>query len=203
MSLSLRIAARRGVLAAAMFCAGACSSHAVDIITKPEVVDPCAGLDQAQCAADTADGCSFQPSRVGCTSADPSCGPGVCQSGDPFVRRNGEQLFLHGKPFSFVGTVSWGLAWADDDCEIPIYASQADALGPSFTELATMRTSVLRVWAFQSYAGPTGKDYSHFDRLISAARAAGVRLLPVLENMHPDCTARTARDDAWFAGGYK
>jgi mannan endo-1,4-beta-mannosidase len=62
---------------------------------------------------------------------------------------------------------------------------------------------VLRFWAFQSYAGASGMDFSHFDRLVVAARAAGVRLIPVLENMQHDCSSGAALDDTWFASGYK
>jgi hypothetical protein len=118
------------------------------------------------------------------------------------VHRSGEALFLHNAPFNFVGSVSYGLAWADNGCQVSGYSSQAEALGPTFDELAAMNTSVLRVWAFQSYAGDSGKDYSHFDSLVAAARAAGVRLIPVLENMHDDCSSGT-RDDTWFTSGYK
>jgi hypothetical protein len=65
-----------------------------------------------------------------------------------------------------------------------------------------MHTTVLRFWAFQAYAGASGADFSHFDRLVEAARAAGVRLIPVLENMHVDCSSGITPDDTWFAGGY-
>jgi hypothetical protein len=197
-----RRSAPRSLLVASALLAG-CGPHHVDIIVRAEAGDPCAALSASECAADTQDGCSLQPNPAGCHSSDPGCGAGSCTSGDPFVRRSGEALFLHGEPFSFVGTVSWGLAWNDNGCEISGYASQAEALGPSFDELATMQVSVLRVWAFQSYAGASGSDYSHFDRLVDAARTAGVRLLPVLENMHADCTSGGARDDAWFTSGYK
>jgi mannan endo-1,4-beta-mannosidase len=194
--------ARGQALVAALFVAG-CGSRHVDIITRQGAPDPCAALSAEQCGADTQDGCSLQPNPTGCTSSNATCGVGRCSSEDPFVRRSGEGLFLHGAPFSFVGSVSWGIAWDDNGCRISAYASQQDALGPTFDELAAMNTSVLRVWAFQSYAGASGTDFSHFDRLVGAARAAGVRLIPVLENMHPDCSSGDARDDTWFASGYK
>ena len=179
-----------------------CDSHYIDIISRPDASDPCAPLSADPCAADTRDGCAFQPNHTGCSSSNPACGAGMCASGDPFVRRSGEALFLHGKPFTFVGTVSWGIAWADDGCQISKYQSQQAALGPTFDELAAMHTTVLRFWAFQAYAGASGADFSHFDRVVDAARAAGVRLIPVLENMHVDCSSGIIPDDAWFAGGY-
>ena len=180
---------------------GACDTHFIDVIGRTD--DPCAALNADQCAVDTQDGCSLEPNPTGCLSTDPRCGAGVCAGGDPFVRRSGEALFLHGAPFSFLGTVSWGIAWADGGCQIGLYASQQDALGPVFDELATMHVSVLRFWAFQAYAGDGGTDYSHFDRVVARARAAGIRLLPVLENMRTDCSSGDARDDTWFATGYQ
>jgi mannan endo-1,4-beta-mannosidase len=178
-----------------------CDGRYIDIIGRAD--DPCASLSATECAADTEDGCAFQPNPTGCLPTDDACGAGVCASGDPFVRRSGEALFLHGAPFTFVGTVSWGIAWADNGCQIASYSSQQAALPPTFDELAAMHTSVLRFWAFQAYAGTSGSDFSHFDRLVTAARAAGVRLIPVLENMHIDCSSGDTLDDTWFASGYK
>ncbi len=198
--VALRLAQRGLVLAVSLFFV-ACDARVIDAIGRTD--DPCAALSADQCAADTQDGCSLQPNPTGCLSSDPSCGAGVCAGGDPFVRRTGEALFLHEAPYSFLGTVSWGLAWADGLCEVSQYSSQADALGPVFDELAAMHVSVLKFWAFQSYAGASGTDYSHFDALVTRARSAGVRLLPVLENMHTDCSSGDARDDTWFATGYQ
>jgi mannan endo-1,4-beta-mannosidase len=190
-------------LCASSFALLGCSTRFADAIVREDVADPCTMLTATDCAADTADGCSLQPNPTGCLSSDASCGAGQCRGGDPFVRRSGEALFLHGAPFNFMGTVSWWLAWDDDGCKIGAYSSQENALGPSFDDLARMHVSVLRFWAYQSYAGASGTDYSHFDKVVAQARAAGVRLIPVLENMHPDCSASPARDDAWFADGYK
>jgi hypothetical protein len=180
-----------------------CSARHVDVIELGTPADPCTALSADDCAADTQHGCSLQPNPIGCTSSNPSCGAGTCASGDWFVRRSGETLSLHGAPFSFVGSGSWGLAFADNGCKISAYSSQADALGPSFDDLANMHASVLRFWAFQSYAGSSGTDFSHFDRLVAAARAAGVRLIPVLENMQKDCSSGDTIDDTWFSGGYR
>ena len=193
---------RRALSLAALCSLTACGPRYVDVITRGDGVDPCRSLDAAACLADTADGCSLQPNATGCTSDDARCNEGTCASGDPFVRRSGEALFLHGQPFTFVGTVSWQIAWADAGCKVGGYSSQADALGPVFDDLANMNVSVLRFWAFQSYAGASGRDYSHFDRVVERARAAGVRLIPVLENMYADCTSGNAKDDAWFSAGY-
>jgi hypothetical protein len=67
----------------------------------------------------------------------------------------------------------------------------------------TMRANVLRFWAFQSFAGATGVDFTRMDRVVAAARRAGIRLIPVLENGWADCTEGGTKSDAWFASGYQ
>ncbi|HVR19781.1 MAG TPA: hypothetical protein VMS65_08795, partial [Polyangiaceae bacterium] len=154
----------------------------------------------ATCNADTVHGCSFQPNVVGCRESEAGCAPGLCRSGDPFVRRVGATLWLHEYPYTFVGAVSWGIAWAPDGCQV--LGTQAEALERTFGDLVDARVSVLKVWAFQSYAGPSGTDFSSFDRIVEAARRAGVRLIFVLENHWDDCSHGGTRDDAWYASGH-
>jgi hypothetical protein len=119
------------------------------------------------------------------------------------VRRFGDALLLHDAPYRFVGTVSWGLAWASDGCQVYSQADRDQAIARTFADLVGMRASVLKVWAFQSFAGESGTDYSSFERIVDAARRAGVRLILVLENHYPDCTSGGARDDAWYRGGFE
>jgi mannan endo-1,4-beta-mannosidase len=201
-------------LLAALAVLSGCSTRFADVIVLGNAAgagagggdaggDVCQTHTAAECVSDTAHGCSFQPNPTGCFSTDPSCGSGQCRAGNPFVSRNGESLFLHDEAFHFTGTVSWWLSWQDGGCQSGVYSSQQAALTPTFDELATMRLSGLRFWAYQSYAGASGTDYSHFDRVVARARAAGVRLMPVLESMYADCSASPGRDDAWFASGYK
>ncbi|MES1177438.1 MAG: hypothetical protein ABUL62_24160 [Myxococcales bacterium] len=195
---------------AALSLLGGCGTRYADVIVLGAGAgggdaggDVCLTHGAAECLLDTAHGCSFQPSPVGCLSSDLSCAGGQCRADDPFVHRFGESLFLHNDPFRFMGTVSWWISWQAGGCQVGAYPSQEAALTPTFDELAKMRMSGLRFWAFQSYAGASGTDYSHFDRVVARARAAGVRLMPVLESMYADCSASPARDDAWFASGYK
>jgi hypothetical protein len=158
----------------------------------------------ADCLADTAHGCSFQPNAVGCHIDDSTCAPGTCLGSDPFVRRFGATLQLHGAPFSFVGTVSWGISGdSSSSCRVTAYPTQDAALIRTFDDLADMRVSAFRVWAFQSYAGASGTDYSKFDKVVNSARQAGVRLIMVLENYWGDCTLGGQRNDTWFASGYR
>lgn len=184
---------------------GACGTQYADAIAEGSAAapDPCSTwLTESECRADTLHGCSFQPNDVGCHVADPTCAPGICRGGDPFVRRSGATLWLHAAPFTFVGAVSWGVAWDPDGCRMSSLPDQEQALERTFDDLADMRAAVLKIWAFQSFAGNSGVDYTSFDRVVAAARRAGVRLIFVLENYWQDCTAGE-RNDAWFGGGYQ
>jgi mannan endo-1,4-beta-mannosidase len=157
----------------------------------------------ADCVADTAHGCTVQPNTAGCLTTDATCTELTCQGGDPFVRRTGQTLRLHDEPYRFVGVNNWGIAWDADGCKIGEFATQDAALARMFDDLVAMKVSVARLWAFQSFAGSTGRDYSSFDNVVHYARRANIRLVLVLENMWADgCTPGERRDDAWFATGY-
>jgi hypothetical protein len=180
-----------------------CGTRYADAIRKGDSndVDPCAEwTTESSCEADTTNACSFQPNLVGCHASDPGCPSGTCRGGDPFVRRSGQSLRLHGAPYAFVGAVSWGIAWGPNGCQV--LETQDEALERTFDELADARASALKIWAFQSYAGPSGIDYQSFERVVAAARRAGVRLIFVLENYWQDCSVGPDRDDAWFQTGY-
>jgi mannan endo-1,4-beta-mannosidase len=189
----------------ALLVAG-CSTEYVDPIRagqgQPGGGDPCnVWTDAPSCRADAAHDCSFQPNPQGCLSSDPACAPGMCASGDPFVRRTGQSLSLRGRPYTFVGAISWGIAWAEGACTIDTLDDQAAALDRTFDDLVRMRANVLRIGAFQRFAGPSGRDYASFERVVAAARRAGVRLIFVLENWYSGCS-RGQRSDAWFDAGY-
>lgn len=116
----------------------------------------------------------------------------------------GQTMQLHDEPFRFVGVNNWGIAWAPDGCQIGGFDDQDAALARMFDDLVGMRASVARIWAFQPYAGPSGSDYSRFDRVIKYARRANVRLIFVLENGRRDaCSKGEMRTDQWFASDYK
>jgi mannan endo-1,4-beta-mannosidase len=184
----------------------ACGPEYVDPIERVPVqsADACGEwLTESECLADAAHGCSFQPNAPGCKTTDPKCASGSCRSGDPFVRsRPAQGLWLLGQPYRFVGTVSWGIAWGSK-CQVPGMPAQEAALERVFDDLVELKVTVLKIWAFQSYAAGSGSDYASFERVVAAARRAGVRLIFVLENQHEqDCTSGPPRNDSWYASGY-
>lgn len=203
-SIALRVL-RAAKLASTTVLLLACSTQYADPIRREagEASDPCSErLTEAECQGDTAHGCSFQPNDPGCRPQDLGCAPGICRGGDPFVRRSGETLWLHGDPYRFSGAVSLGLAWAEDGCRTDSQPDFETNLTRTFQDLVPMRASVLKVWAFQSFAGPTGTDYTAFERIATAARRAGVRLIFVLETHWAECSRGGERDDAWYATGH-
>jgi mannan endo-1,4-beta-mannosidase len=183
----------------------ACGREYVDPIERVPApgADACGEwLTASECLADAAHGCSFQPNAVGCKTTDPKCTAGSCRSGDAFVRsRPAQGLWLLGRPYRFVGTVSWGIAWSSG-CQVSTLPDQEAALVRVFDDLVELKVTALKIWAFQSYAGASGSDDASFERVVAAARRAGVRLIFVLENQYADCTSGPARNDAWYASGY-
>ena len=181
--------------------AGACETHFADpVVGGGTDENPCARWTTAQsCAADVEHGCSLQPNAVGCDPAQ--CPPATCLDGDPFVRRAGRTLWLRDRPYRFIGVNAWGIA-NSSDCHFSGFGSHDEALARAFDDLANMRVSVLRLWAFQSFAGEGGTDYSAFDRIVAYAKRSGVRLIFVLENMYSDCSRGGQRNDDWFRSGY-
>ena len=196
---------RKLPVVALLALAVACGTEYVDPIQRLPVAsaDACsAWLTESECLADAAHGCSFQPNAVGCKTTDPECNPGSCRAGNAFVRsRPAQGLWLLGEPYRFVGTVSWGIAWGP--CQVNTLPDQQTAVQRVFDDLVDLKLTVLKVWAFQSYAGTSGTDYASFQRVVAAARRAGVRLIFVLENQYEqDCTSGPPRNDSWYASGY-
>ncbi len=193
------------VCAAVWLCWG-CGRENLDLLETTTRSDPCALLTtEAECRDNARLGCFFQPNPEGCLSTDPSCSPGACRSGDPFVRRVDKSFLLSGAPFRFVGVSSWALLLPEPCIQVP---DQAAWLAAAFDDLVVSRSTVARMFAFQSSAGPTGEDFSLFDAAVREARRAGVRLIFMLEHSKGDCShaaqsANGTRDAAWYAGGFR
>jgi len=131
------------------------------------------------------------------------------QSGS-FVTRSGPSLQIDGKPFRFVGFNLYDAAASDifscspstrlDDTQL------ADMLSYIRDEAGA---TVVRFWAYQTYTAG-GTDFSGTDRFIAAARKAGLRVMPVLEDGPGDCSTgkpgvslADADGGTWFTDGYK
>ena len=180
-----------------------CEKQALDLLVQTQAEDPCLKLEtEDECRANVAEGCSFQPNEVGCLSTDPSCRPGLCRGGDPYVRRVERSFFLNGSPFRFAGVSGWGLLEATQ-CTSTKPEEREAWMQRAYDELVASRTKLARVFAFQSSAGPAGTDFALFDASVRFARRAGVRLQFVLDHAQGNCSVGGRRESSWYVSGYE
>lgn len=127
-----------------------------------------------------------------------------------FVTRSGRQLIRNGDPFRFVGANLYDAAATDRySCDPGKRLSDADLLNTLRYLHDKAGATVLRFWAYQTYT-QGGTDFSGTDRVIAAAKAVGMKVLPVLEDGPGNCTNTAAvmpkskyKGDTWFSAGYK
>lgn len=127
-----------------------------------------------------------------------------------FVTAGGRSFQLDGRPFRFVGVNLYDAAATDR------YSCRAGSRMTDAQLRDTLRTlhdeagaTVVRFWAYQTYTqGATW--WEGIDRVLAAAKATGMKVLPVLEDGPGDCTTgtdgaskREYRGDTWFTEGYK
>lgn len=180
-----------------------CGKQDLDLLVQTQAEDPCLKLEtEDECRANVAQGCSFQPNEEGCLSTDPSCRPGLCRGGDPYVRRVERSFFLNGSPFRFAGVSGWGLLEATQ-CTSTKPEEREAWMQRAYDELVASRTKVARVFAFQSSAGPAGTDFALFDASVRFARRAGVRLQFVLDHAQGNCSVGGRRESSWYVSGYE
>ena len=129
---------------------------------------------------------------------------------DDFVERAGRSFQVDGEPFRFVGFNLYDAAASDLYSCSPRTRLTDDELDDAMTYMRDRAgATVLRFWAYQTYTAG-GTDFSGVDRVIRAARRAGLRVVPVLEDGPGHCStgerdvARSAVDgDTWYTQGYK
>ena len=90
-------------------------------------------------------------------------------------------------------------------------ASRLDDAGveATFSTLADRGVTAVRFWAYQTYT-VAGRDWSGVDRVVAAAKAHGMHVLPVLEDGPGDCSTGQAGvsldrvdGDTWYTKGYR
>ena len=113
----------------------------------------------------------------------------------------------NGTPYRFVGLNMYSLAGGPQTKSCALdgvagdYPTQLETL---FSEFGKMGTEVVRLWAFQNFAGTTGVDFSFLDQVIKTAKAHGMLVVLTLENQWQDCTYPQdgAKLPTWYATGY-
>ena len=123
----------------------------------------------------------------------------------PFVTAQGTQLYINGHPWDFTGYDAYQATSVGNgfNCGGSYSDQQLNTL---FAQMRTNSASnAVRTWFFQSYGGPA--NWSQYDRVLTAAAANGLRVIPTLVNQWGDCEPwphgiRPYRTLAWYQGGY-
>lgn len=116
-----------------------------------------------------------------------------------FVGRRGGEFVVAGEPLRATGVnlfdAAGGPGWS---CE---YASSEEELTTAFRELHDAGARVVRFWAYQSYTDG-GTDWRGIDKVIGAAKATGMLLIPTLEDGPGYCTTGPTEQAKWQVDGY-
>ena len=126
------------------------------------------------------------------------------------MTRSGRQLLLDGRPFRFVGANLYdAAASARYSCNPGKMLSDQQLLTTLTYLHNTAGVTVLRFWAYQTYT-QGGTYFAGVDRVIAAAKQAGLKVLPVLEDGPGNCTnmddvvPKSKYDgDTWYTNGYR
>jgi len=122
-----------------------------------------------------------------------------------FVTRSGTHLLLNGHRFRFTGVNIYN-ANSRNNCWYTL--GSGSALSQSLSQVRRGQ-EVFRAWFFQSEATRNGvRDWSAFDHTLAAAKAAGLRVIPVLVNQWGQCEtwknyADGYKSESWYRSGYR
>lgn len=174
----------------------------------PETTVPATTVPPATVAS-TGEATSSSASTDTATPTGTTAGDAAAFAGS-FVTRSGRQLILNGDPFRFVGANLYDAAATDRySCNPGKRLSDADLLTTLRYLHDQAGATVLRFWAYQTYT-QGGTDFSGVDRVISAAKQVGMKVIPVLEDGPGNCTNMAEvtpkskyQNDTWFTAGYK
>ncbi len=120
-----------------------------------------------------------------------------------YVQRAGQGLTLDGKPFRFVGFNDYQLTSMRGGYTCGQSTSKA-GLDSVMKQAQADGATVVRTWFFQSYYQGSRKHWAPFDRVLSAASAHGLKVVPVLVNEWRDCEPSAKdKDLGFFSGGYR
>jgi mannan endo-1,4-beta-mannosidase len=126
-----------------------------------------------------------------------------------FVHRSGTTLTLNGRPWRFVGFNNYQLTSQPGgfSCGAPLDQGTLDGI---LLDAKRSGASVIRTWFFQSYydldaqGRPMTPSWSAFDRVLSAAAAYGLKVVPVLVNEWQACEpSSTNKNLAYYQSGYR
>ncbi|HEY8598633.1 MAG TPA: S-layer homology domain-containing protein [Thermomicrobiales bacterium] len=131
----------------------------------------------------------------------------VARADEGFVTRDGATFIQGGQPFRFVGVNAYFAAGHPDIHRCGATADDQAELDGWFMRMRMEAgVTVVRFWAHPAFLGfrdgGLALDTRGFDRVISAARRADVRVIPVLGDHWEHCDGYR-KDDEWYRGGYR
>ena len=161
----------------------------------------CGSPDPAPVGGPASPSRTTDPAPTAASSTAPAAG---------FITARGRSFEMDGEPFRFVGVNIYDAAATDRySCRAGNRMSTAELVSTLQTLHERAGATVLRFWAYQTYTqGAT--DWSGVDRVLDAARTAGMKVVPVLEDGPGDCTTSSERipkadyrNDTWYSAGYR
>ncbi len=118
-----------------------------------------------------------------------------------FVQRQGAAFTLDGKAWRPVGYNQYRLTSIAGGylCDGGYGAISDASLATRLDQMKSAGANTVRTWFFQSYyQGSTANHWAPFDRLVNAAAARGMKVVPVLVNQWTDCEPSPAHKDVTF-----
>jgi mannan endo-1,4-beta-mannosidase len=131
-------------------------------------------------------------------------------SGSAFVGRSGATLTLNAQPWRFVGFNDYQLTSLPGSAFSCGRAVDQATLGAILADAKKAGATAIRTWFYQSYydtnavGQTTAPSWTAFDRVVNAAAAAGLKVIPVLVNEWQDCEPRSVNKNlGFFQGAYR
>ncbi len=131
--------------------------------------------------------------------------PGATTGGSGLVTASGTSLMLNGAPWQFTGYDDYRLTSASPGHQCGGPLTDAD-VAASLDEIhSNSGATVVRTWFMQAYGGPG--NWGQFDRVLAAAAARGMKVIPVLVDQWAACEPWPAgqthyRSLPWYQSGY-
>lgn len=137
-----------------------------------------------------------------------ACVPASALAG-AFVARSGTSLTLVGQPWRFVGFNDYQLTPVSGGFSCGRTVDQA-TLNSILADAQRSGATAIRTWFFESYYDLGAQrqaitpTYAAFDRVLTAAAADGLKVIPVLVNEWQDCEPPSVdKNLGFFQSGYK
>ncbi|HEX6525330.1 MAG TPA: cellulase family glycosylhydrolase [Streptosporangiaceae bacterium] len=141
-------------------------------------------------------------STSGCSG---SRSPGTPASG--FVHRTGQQLYLNGRPYRFIGFNIWRAcitSWNHPPNDTRYFVNDGTTLAGSLAQINANggKMNAFRTWFYQQFALNNGvRDWTALDRCLTVAGNAGFKVICTLQDQY-NYEGTGYKDTTWYSTGY-